>query len=101
VLHLVAKCYTCAMPTTRPRHMITESDRLTRALEDAGVLWPEANGDRGVLLRRILEAGMKTVEEEKNEREGARRTAIDIVAGSMAGVWPADWRSELRDEWPA
>jgi len=89
------------MPTTRPRHMITESDRLARALEDAGLLWPEFHGDRGVLLRRILDVGMEAVEAEMREREGTRLDAINTVAGSMAGVWPAEWRDELRREWPA
>ena len=98
---LALKCPTCVMPTTRPRHMITETDRLAEALEVAAVLWPEARDNRGLLLRRILDAGMGVVEREDSDRLDFRRNAVKKVAGSVNGVWPAHWREDLRDEWPA
>jgi hypothetical protein len=81
--------------------MITESDRLAEALQIAAKLWPEANGDKGVLLRRILEIGVDAVERELAERDESRLGALSAAAGSLTGVWPVAWREELRDEWPA
>jgi hypothetical protein len=81
--------------------MITESDRLASALTTAAALWPEAKGDKGVLLRRILEAGIETVETRQAEEAERFRAAVSLAAGSMTGVWPVTWREELRHEWPA
>lgn len=89
------------MPTNRPRHMITESDRLAKALDSAQSLWPEIQGDRGALLRRIIDAGVDVIERDRADQDNLRHTLISGLAGSMAGVWPAGWRDELRDEWPA
>ncbi|MCF8522278.1 MAG: hypothetical protein K9G08_00745 [Pontimonas sp.] len=89
------------MPTSRPRHMITETDALSAALERAAELWPEDARDRGRLLRRVLSAGIESVETAQSNRLATRRSAIEQAAGSLTGVWPADWRSSARDEWPA
>ncbi|MEX2441899.1 MAG: hypothetical protein WD400_04565 [Pontimonas sp.] len=88
------------MPTSRPRHMITESDRLAGALGLAAELWPEASGDRGALVKRILEAGIEAIEVRQERHTNERHAAITELAGTMTGVWPAGWRDELRDEWP-
>ena len=37
--------------------MITETDELGVALEQAAELWPELRGQRGQLLRKVLEVG--------------------------------------------
>jgi hypothetical protein len=81
--------------------MITETDALSAALERAAELWPEDAGDKGRLLRRVLSAGIESVETAQNNRLASRRAAIDQTSGSLTGVWPADWRSSVRDEWPA
>ena len=80
--------------------MITESDRLAEALDSAGALWPEIEGDRGALLRRIIEAGVEAIQEETKRREDQRQDLVAAVAGTMTGIWPVGWRDELRDEWP-
>lgn len=81
--------------------MITETDRLSSALDAAATLWPEANGDKGALLRRVLEAGIETVETRRAEEAERFFGAVTLAAGSMTGVWPDTWREELRHEWPA
>lgn len=81
--------------------MITETDRLSSALDAAATLWPEAKGDKGALLRRILEAGIETVEMRRAGEAERFLRAVTLAAGSMTGVWPHTWREELRDEWPA
>jgi hypothetical protein len=80
--------------------MITESDRLAEALDSANALWPEMQGGRAALLRRIIDAGVGVIEREQANEDGNRRAVITGLAGSMAGVWPEGWRDELRDEWP-
>jgi hypothetical protein len=81
--------------------MITETDALAAALERAADLWPEDASDKGRLLRRVLSAGIESVETAQIKRLESRRSAIEQAAGSLTGVWPADWRSSARDEWPA
>ena len=80
--------------------MVTESDRLATALDAAAELWPEARGERSVLLRHVLDAGIDAVERQKDERDRNQKDLISQVAGSMTGVWPAGWREEMLDEWP-
>lgn len=81
--------------------MITENDRLSTALDTAAELWPEFRTERAELLRRIIDAGIHALEHEAHEKAAARVKAIRTLSGSLTGVWPADWREELRDEWPA
>lgn len=45
------------MHTLRARHTLTETDDLARALDDAALAWPELRGDRGALLRKLVEIG--------------------------------------------
>ena len=95
------KCYTLFMPTARPRHMVTESDRLAEVLDVAAEMWPSERNERGALLRRVIEAGIETLQREAIERRKARIRAVNAAAGSFTGLWPAGWREESRDEWPA
>lgn len=81
--------------------MITETDALSAALDRAAELWPEDASDKGRLLRRVLSAGIESVETAQTKRLESRRSAIEQAAGSLAGAWPEDWRSSARDEWPA
>jgi hypothetical protein len=90
-----------AMPTLRNRHMITESDALAKAIDDAAKLWPDIAGERAELLRRLIERGIESVETEVTEKLAARRKAVLEVAGSLSGIWPENWREEFRAEWPA
>lgn len=88
------------MPTSRPRYMITESDELAEALERAAKLWPELADERGSLLRKIVDLGVDDLDKRANANLQKRKQAILKVAGSLSGVWPKNWRDELRDEWP-
>lgn len=81
--------------------MITESDRIADALSVAETIWPELAQDRAALLRKILETGIETLEARISDRGAARLAAVEQSAGLLTDVWPANWRAELRDEWPA
>lgn len=80
--------------------MITETDELGVALEQAAELWPELRGQRGQLLRRILEVGSAEIKKTSTADHAERIQQIKAVAGNLTGVWPAGWREELAGDWP-
>lgn len=80
--------------------MITESNRISAALDLADKLWPEAGGSRSELLRKILEIGISAVEDQLAHGRAERRDAIKSAAGSLSGTWPKNWREAARAEWP-
>jgi len=88
------------MPTARPRHTITETDEVARALDRAAKVWPELRHDRSALLRRIVERGTADLDREHDVWLERRRAAIRETAGSLTGVYRPDERQLLRDEWP-
>ena len=81
--------------------MITESDRIAEALELAALKWPEHSGDKGALLRKILEIGLDSLTQSASQETSARLQQIAKAAGSMDGTWPKNWREELSQDWPA
>ncbi len=83
------------MPTVRPRHTLTETDEIAEALDDAAVAWPELRGDRGALLRKLVEAGRASV-----HVDGGVRALIEGAAGAATGAYPRDARATLLTEWP-
>lgn len=89
------------MPTTKPRHMVTETDQLAHALDAAALIWPELAGDRAQLLRKLIEAGIRQMTNEESAKAQSRLEAVAEVAGSMNDTWPKNWREELSAEWPA
>ena len=89
------RCYTDPMPTTRPRHTLTETDEIAAALNDAALAWPELRGDRGALLRKLVEAGRNSV-----HVDGGVRALLAEASGAATGAYPRGARAELLAEWP-
>ena len=89
-----------AMPTTRPRLTITETDSLAEALDEAAKRWPEV-GSRRELLLRLVEQGRRAIEADEADARERRHTAIRRVSGSMTGVYEPGYLERLRDDWPA
>ena len=85
------------MPTTRPRHVLTETDDLAAVLDDAAQRWPEDAGNRRRLLLHLIDAGHKAID-QTNER---RRQAILRTSGDLTGVYGPDYLKQLRGDWPA
>jgi hypothetical protein len=83
------------MPTLRSRHTLTETADLASALDDAAVAWPELRGDRGALLRKLVEAGRASV-----HKDGGVHALIAGAAGAATGAYPQDARASLLAEWP-
>jgi len=80
--------------------MITETDEIAGAIDAAAVLWPEDKKNRAELLRRLIAEAHTSIDARVNDRVAARRKAILEGAGKFEGMWPPNWREELRDDWP-
>ncbi len=88
------------MPTSRPRHTITESDEIARALRDAARRWPADSGSPRVLLERLVAEGHGVLTRDQDAEVQARRDAILRTSGSLTGTYPSDYLERLRDDWP-
>jgi hypothetical protein len=89
------------MPTSRPRHTITETDDIARALDAAARRWPDDGATRSQLLVRLVREGLRAIEDRPHEDAARRRAAVERTRGALTGVYPEGYLSRLRDEWPA
>ena len=85
------------MPTTRPRHTITETEPVGKALELARRRWP--NESDAQLLRRLALAGAEQLRAEGERELAQRRRAIRRHAGTLEGAYPPGYLEKLRAEW--
>lgn len=88
------------MPTTKPRHVVTETDEVAAALDVAAKHWPESAHSRSRLLVRLVKEGVLRVQEQEESALEKRLRAINEAAGSMSGVFPRGYLEELRKDWP-
>jgi hypothetical protein len=100
VLHFDLGATLYFMPTTRRRHVITETEQIVRALDDAARRWPVDSGNRAKLLARLVEEGHRAVVEQRERDADARRDAIARTSGALTGVYGDDYLAELRADWP-
>lgn len=80
--------------------MITETDQVARALDDAARRWP-TESNRAKLLLRLLEEGHRAVVGQHEDRVADRRDAVARTSGTLTGVYGQDYLIELREDWPA
>jgi hypothetical protein len=85
--------------TTRPRHLITESDQVSRALDDAAKRWPDEKS-RAKLLVRLAAEGHRAVAAELDRAARNRRGAVRRTSGKLTGAYGADYLAKLRADWP-
>ena len=95
------ECYTRRMPTTRLRHMITETDLISAAVDKGAAAWPELQGNRTQILKRLIEVGSVAIDSDKSQRIANRLEAIESATKIFKDVWPENWRDEMNDQWPA
>lgn len=79
------------MPTTRPRHPVTETDDITIILDQAALRW--GNVPRSQLIRHII---LDWAADGRSS--GSRARARDGIVGSLPGS--ADLYDSSQD-WPA
>ncbi|HEX5853407.1 MAG TPA: hypothetical protein VFY36_09965 [Solirubrobacteraceae bacterium] len=88
------------MPTARPRHTITETDDVARALNDAARRWPKDRKRPARLLLDLLREGHRAITADAERAVAGRRTAIERSSGALTGAYPADYLEQLRGDWP-
>ncbi len=88
------------MPTTRRRHVITETEQVARALDDAARRWPEERDNRPRLLLHLLEEGHRAVTGQQRHRSEDRRNAVARTSGALTGAYGEGYLTKLREDWP-
>jgi hypothetical protein len=89
------------MPTTRRRHLITETDHVAQALDEAAKRWPAESGNRTKLLLHLLEEGHLAVVGQRESAIRERREAVARTSGALTGAYGEGYLEELREDWPA
>lgn len=83
------RCYTWTVPTTRPRHPVTETDEIAKILDDAARKWPGVPRSR--LIQRVITdwaAGGRS----PAARSAARKELVGSLPGSAELYDPkVDW----------
>lgn len=87
------------MPTTRPRHFVTETDDLARALDEAAARWPGLS--RAQVLVQLALEGHRAAQHVHDEGRRRRVAALRKHSGALAGVYGPNYLDGLREEWPA
>jgi hypothetical protein len=88
------------MPTARPRHSITETDEIARALEAAAHRWPDDRERPGKLLLDLVREGHRAISTDAARASEVRRAAILETGGALNGAYPAGYLKQLRGDWP-
>jgi hypothetical protein len=84
-----------AMPTSKPRYMLTDTGDLSELLDAAQRRWPEV-ADRKALLLQLAQVGGKAIEAEAAKQ----RAAIAETAGALTGLYEPGELERLREDWP-
>jgi hypothetical protein len=87
------------MPTTRPRHLVTETDDLAAALDAAAQRWPDLS--RPQLLVRLALEGHRAAQHTHDERRRRRLAMLEKHSGVLTGAYGANYLAALREDWPA
>lgn len=89
------------MPTTRRRHLITETEQVAQALHDAAKRWPAESGNRAKLLLHLLEEGHRAIVGQWQSAIRERREAVARTSGALTGDYGDSYLNKLREDWPA
>lgn len=80
--------------------MITETDDVAQALDDAGSRWPGDRANRRKLLQHLLKAGHLAIRAEREEQFAKRQAAVAHSSGLFTDVYDENYLSQLREDWP-
>lgn len=81
--------------------MVTESDAVARALDDAARRWPSDSSSKAKLLLHLVEEGHRALVEEQEGNDDARRRAVEATSGALTGLYEKGYLDALREDWPA
>lgn len=84
------------MPTTKPRHAITETAEVAHALAVARRRWP--GQPTASLLTRLIAEGASAVQHEDAVGRAQRERAVAALT-ALAGYYPDGYLDEVRDGW--
>ncbi len=87
------------MPTTRPRHFVTETDDLAEALNAAASRRPGVS--RAQLLVQLALEGHRAAQEVHANRRRQRLAAVHQHSGILTGAYGPDYLQRLREGWSA
>ena len=85
------------MPTTLLRTQVTHTPAVERALETARETWSDETD--GKLLLHLIEAGERSIREERERQIEERRAALDRMSAKYAGMFTESLAS-IREGWP-
>lgn len=88
------------MPTTRRRHVITETDQVQQAIDDAARRWPAERANRARLLLRLVAEGHSAVLRHGERESAAEQAAITRTSGALTGLYGPGYLADLREDWP-
>ncbi len=81
--------------------MITETDEVARALDDAAHQWPHDRERPAKLLLDLVREGHRAITADAARTTADRRAAIARTDGALTGSYPADYLDDLRGDWSA
>lgn len=87
------------MPTARPRHQVTETEVVERALDRAARRWP--GEPRSKLILRLIEQGAEALGKDHQAAVEAHRRSVESSSGAYSDAFPAGYLAQLREDWPA
>lgn len=88
------------MPTTRPRHAVTETPEVSKALAAAAQRWPEDRDKPARLLRRLVQEGYQSISPEVDTLAEKRLAELRRVSGTYTGLFESGYLERLREDWP-
>jgi hypothetical protein len=80
--------------------MITETEQIAQALDEAARRWPGDRHERRRLVIRLIEEGHRALREERENTVAARLEAIRATSGVLTGAYEEGYLERLREDWP-
>ncbi len=81
--------------------MVTETDQVAAALDEAAQHWPAQRHARRQLLLLLIEEGYRALQEQHEHMAATRQQAVVTTSGALTGVYGQDYLAQLRQDWPA
>jgi len=80
--------------------MITETDEIAEALDEAARHWPGDRHERKRLLLRLIEEGHRALREQDENDRAARIEAVRQTSGALTGAYRENELELMRADWP-